>query len=163
MPRRSGCPARSRGTGPARLRTWFPATLTPEMAARTFPIRLGRRSLPLLRVFGVRPGNAFVVVDDDLDARFGFFRIRTPLGNVVGWRIEGPWRWITAIGVRRSVRHGDLTFGGSARGGVRVDFRDPVRSGRFRIPALYMTVEDLEGLGAALEARGIPGSDARRR
>ncbi len=133
------------------------------MAPRTFPIRLGRRSLPLLRVFGVRPGNAFVVVDDELDARFGFFRIRSPLANIVSWRIEGPWRWITAIGVRRSVRHGDLTFGGSPRGGVRVDFRHPVRSGPFRIPALYLTVEDLEGLAATLAERGIAGEDARRR
>jgi hypothetical protein len=133
------------------------------MADQTFPIRLGSRSLPLLRLYGVRPGNAFVVVSDDLDARFGSFRIRTPVANIVSWRIEGPWLWITAIGVRRSVRHGDVTFGGSPRGGVRVDFRDPVRSGPFRVPALYVTVEDLEGLAATLEARGIPGTDARRR
>jgi len=28
---------------------------------------------------------------------------------------------------------------------------------------LYVTVDDLEGLGAALTARGIPGQDLRRR
>ena len=133
------------------------------MAGQTFPIRIGSRSLPLLRLFGVRAGNAFVVVDDELDAHFGFFRIRTPVANITSWRIEGPWLWITAIGVRRSVRHGDVTFGGSPRGGVRVDFRERVRSGPFRIPALYVTVEDLEGLAAALVARGIPGTDARKR
>ena len=133
------------------------------MAGQTFPIRLGARSLPLLRLFGVRTNNAFVVVNDELDAHFGFFRVRTPLANIVSWRIEGPWLWITAIGVRRSVRHADVTFGGSPRGGVRVDFREPVRSGRFKVPALYVTVEDLEGLAAALTARGIPGEDARKR
>ena len=80
----------------------------------------------------------------------------------MSWRIEGPWLWITAIGVRLSVRHRDLTFGGSPRGGVRVDFREPVRMGPIRVPALYVTVEDLEGLAAALEERGILGKDARR-
>jgi hypothetical protein len=126
-------------------------------------MRIGRRSRPLLRLFGVRDGNAFVAADEELDAHFGFFRIRTPWANVTSWRIEGPWRWVTAIGVRRSIRHGDLTFGGSHRGGVRLDFREPVRLGFLRIPALYVTVEDLEGLAARLVERGIPGEDARRR
>lgn len=133
------------------------------MTARQFPIRVGRRSRPLLRLFGVRAGNAFVDVDDDLDAHFGRFRLRTPLTNIVSWRIEGPWLWVTAIGVRLSIRHRDVTFGGSPRGGVRVDFRDPVPLGLIRVPALYVTVEDLDGLAAALKERGIPGQDARRR
>jgi hypothetical protein len=134
-----------------------------DMAAQQFPFRIGQRSRPLLRLFGVRTGNAFVVVGDELDAHFGFFRIHTPVTNIASWRVEGPWHWITAIGVRRSVRHGDVTFGGSHRGGVRVDFRNAVRLGRLRVPALYVTVEDLEGLAATLAARGIPGEDARRR
>ena len=112
--------------------------------------------LPYRRQRSRKPG-------DELDAHFGFFRIHTPVTNIASWRVEGPWHWITAIGVRRSVRHGDVTFGGSHRGGVRVDFRDTVRLGRLRVPALYVTVEDLEGLAATLAARGIPGEDARRR
>jgi hypothetical protein len=133
------------------------------MTARQFPMRIGPRSRPLLRLFGVGAGNAFVAAGDDFDAHFGHFRIRTPWANIASWRIEGPWRWITAIGVRRSIRHGDLTFGGSHRGGVRVDFREPVPLGFLQIPALYVTVDDLQGLAAALAARGIPGVDARRR
>jgi hypothetical protein len=132
------------------------------MEHRRFPIRIGRRSRPLLRLFGVRNGNAFVDLDGELDARFGFFRISTPLNNIASWRIEGPWLWITAIGVRTSIRHRDVTFGGSHRGGVRVDFKERVRFGFLRIPALYVTVEDLEGLTAALKALGIPGEDARK-
>jgi hypothetical protein len=46
---------------------------------------------------------------------------------------------------------------------VRVNFRERVPYWRFRIPALYLTVEDLEGLAAALTARGIPGQDMRKR
>ncbi len=132
------------------------------MSAARFPIRLGARSRPLLRLFGARPENSYVDLDGDLDARFGWFRVRTPLDNIVSWRIEGPWRWITAIGFRRSIRHADVTFGGNHRGGVRVDFREPVRLSVLRVPALYVTVDDLDGLAAALAARGIRGMDARK-
>jgi hypothetical protein len=132
------------------------------MSGARFPIRLGARSRPLLRLFGARPDNAYVDVDADFDAHFGNFRVKTPFDNIASWRIEGPWRWITAIGVRRSLRHGDMTFGGNHQGGVRVDFREPVPLSRLRVPALYVTVEDMEGLGSALAARGIPGEDARQ-
>ncbi|HEY0444607.1 MAG TPA: hypothetical protein VGC90_10315 [Candidatus Limnocylindrales bacterium] len=133
------------------------------ISPQRFPIRVGARSRPLLRLFGVKSDNAWVDLDGDVDARFGTFRLRTPVTNVTSWRIEGPWRWITAIGVRRSIRHGDVTFGGSPRGGVRMDFREPVRLGVFHVPALYVTVEDLDGLAAALAAHGVAGEDARKR
>ena len=135
------------------------------MATRRFPIRLGARSRPLLRLFGVRgPENAWVDLSENtLDARFGWSRVSTPLSNIAGWRIEGPWLWITAISVRRSFRHADVTFGGSPRGGVRLDFLEGVRMDRLRVPALYVTVDDLEGFAAALAERGIAGVDARTR
>lgn len=133
------------------------------MSTRRFPIRVGRRSRPLLRLFGVRSDNAYVDVSDEFDARFGWFRIRVPISDIVSWQIEGPWRWVTAIGVRLSIRHRDLTFGGTPRGGVRVDFREPVRIGVLRIPALYVTVDDLEGLAEALTEHDISGLDARTR
>jgi hypothetical protein len=109
------------------------------------------------------PEQAYVDLGETLEARFGWSRIATPVSNCVRWSIEGPWRPLTALGVRRSVRHGDITFAGTARGGVRVDFRDPPRYLVFRPPAIYLTVEDLEGLAAALAARGIPGEDRRKR
>jgi hypothetical protein len=133
------------------------------MTSTRFPFRLGRRSAPILRIFGVHgTQDAYVDLDATIfTARFGRFEVVTPLANLTGWSIEGPWRWITAIGVRMSIRHRDITFGGSHRGGVRVDFREPVKVGPFHPPALYVTVEDLEGLGAALAAAGIPGRDRR--
>lgn len=133
------------------------------MALRRFPIRLGPRSRPLLRLFGVRgQEDAWVDLGDDgLVARFGSSRAGTPLSNIASWRIEGPWLWITAIGVRRSWRHGDITFGGTPRGGVRLDFIERVPIGPFRAPALYITVDDLEGFAAALSEHGITGVDAR--
>ncbi len=128
-----------------------------------FPIELGKRSRRLLRLFGVRPENAYVELGDDLEAHFGFGHLRTPVNNITGWRIEGPWLWITAIGIRRSIRHGDVTFGGTHKGGVRIDFRDRVRTVGFDVPALYVTVADPERFTEALSALGVPGDDARRR
>ena len=129
-----------------------------------FPIKLGRRSRPLLRLFGVRDqADAMVELSDGIvDARFGGGHFRTSISNITSWRIEGPWLWITAIGIRQSIRHGDVTFGGDPAGGVRLDFREPVPFGPFKTPALYVTVRDLEGLAAALTALGIPGVDARK-
>ena len=132
------------------------------MASVRFPIRVGRRSWPVLMLFGVRRDNAWVELDGDLDVRFGWYRFRTPTSNLASWRIEGPWRWITAIGVRKSIRHDDVTFGGSPHGGVRIDFREAVPWGPFRVPAVYLTADDLEALAAELARRGIPGHDARR-
>lgn len=130
-------------------------------AIRRFPLHLGRWSRYTLLVFGVRPSNAYVDLGPDLDAHFGWFGLRTPMANVAAWRIEGPWRSITAVGVRRSIRHGDLTFGGTARGGVRLDFIEPIDWHELRTPALYVTVDDMEGFTAALVERGIEGVDAR--
>ncbi len=136
------------------------------MSGQRFPIRLGRRSLLLLSLWGVRPGLAYAEIgqgpDARLQARFGRVRFATPLANIAGWRIEGPFHWITAIGVRRSVRHGDLSFAGAAHGGVRMDFRSPVRWSILHVPALYIGADDLDAFAAALRERGIPGVDARR-
>jgi hypothetical protein len=132
------------------------------MPPTRFPLRLGARSRPLFRLWGAAPATAYVALDGELVARFGAFSVRTPVVNVVRWRIEGPWHWITAIGVRRSFRGGDITFGGVSTGGVRLDFGERVPFTFLRIPALYVTVADLEGFTAALAERGIPGEDARK-
>jgi hypothetical protein len=137
------------------------------MALERFPIRVGRRSLPLLGLlWGVKPELAYVELgdgpDDQLFARFGRVRFATQVGNVERWRIEGPFLWVTAIGVRRSVRHGDLSFAGSPHGGLRMDFGAPVRWFLFHIPALYVGADNLDALANALSRRGIPGEDARK-
>ncbi len=132
--------------------------------AQRFPIRIGPRSrLLLLLIFGVRERNAYVDLSEStLDAHFGYYHLSAPVSNIASWRIEGPWLWITAIGLRRGIFKGDVTFGGNHKGGVRIDFREPERRSIVRIPCLYVSVADLEGLGAALAERGIPGEDARR-
>jgi len=47
--------------------------------------------------------------------------------------------------------------------GLCLHFREPVRVGRLSVSDLYLTVDDLAGLGAALTARGIVGQDLRTR
>ena len=136
----------------------------PSIAPQRFPIRLEPRFGWFLRIFGVRAGNAFVDVGQtELEARFGWSRITAPLSSIERWSIEGPWLALTAMGVRRGVIKADLTFGGSPRGGVRMDFRKGQHPKYFILkpPALYVTVEDLEGFAAALAAHGIPGVDKR--
>jgi hypothetical protein len=135
----------------------------PAADARRFPIRIGPRSRAILLLFGVRGGNSYVdLTPDEVDARFGFYRFRVPLENIAQWRIEGPWLWITAIGVRRGIRDGALSFDGNHKGGVRLEFKVPVKWGFLHPPRLYVTVADLEGFAAALAAAGVPGEDARR-
>ena len=137
------------------------------MARKRFPIRIGSRSRRYLRLWTVRPETAFVDIEDGPDAQFqvqfGRFQLATPRSNLAWWRIEGPFRWITAIGIRRSFRHGDVSFAGSPHGGVRIDFREPVPWGPFRVPAIYVGADDLEGLAAELTRLGIGGTDARAR
>lgn len=139
------------------------ALVQPASPVRRFPIRLGTRSRPLLRLFGARDDTAWVDVGpDELSARFGWSSVRTPLANIASWRIEGPWLWLTAIGLRRSWRAREFTYGGNHRGGVKLQFREPVRVTGLSTTALYVTVADLEGLASALRELGIPGEDARK-
>ena len=135
------------------------------MDTTRFPIRVGERSRLLLRVFfGVTPDRAWVTIDEHhVTARLGWWQIQVPTADITRWHIEGPWRWITAIGVRRSIRHGDVSFAGSPRGGVRLDLGSPVRWTLFRVPALYLGVDDLEGFAEVLSGFGIAGEDARAR
>ena len=138
------------------------------MPAARYPIRVGRKSRLLLRIlFGVRADHSWIDLGDGpdgvLEVQFGWSHFRTPMSNVTSWQIEGPWQWITAIGVRMSIRHGDVTFGGSPHGGVRIDFVTPVRWTIFRVPAIYVPADDLDGLAAELERRGVAGRDLRRR
>jgi hypothetical protein len=129
------------------------------MTSTRYPIRIGSRSALLLRVaFGVTPDRAWASIDSGtVTVRFGRFEFTAPVTNVTRWRIEGPWRWVTAIGVRMSIRHRDISFAGSPRGGVRLDFRSPVHWGRLAVPAIYVGVQDLEGFAGELSRLGIPG------
>lgn len=136
--------------------------------SETFALLLDRPWRWPLRLVGVRPGDAQVELTDDgrMVARLGHLQVETPLSNVCGYRITGPYHWWKAIGPRSSLADRGFTFGTSARGGVCLCFREwvPTRYVRGgRMEALTATVQDVDGLARALEARGIGGEDLRRR
>ncbi len=138
------------------------------MPDQRFPIRVGNRSRLLLRLaFGVHADDSWIELGDgpagELVVQFGWAHLRTPMANVGSWQIEGPFHWLTAIGLRMSIRQRDLTFGGSAHGGVRINFRTPAAWSFFALPAIYVSADDLEGLAAELTRRGVSGTDIRPR
>ena len=120
-----------------------------------FAFRFDPRYRALLAVTGVRPDRAFVrVAGGELDARFGPWRVRTPVANVTCTQVTGPYSPLKAIGTRLSVKDRGLTFGSNTERGLCIEFRTPVRgiepTGRLRHPGLTVTVEDVDGLRDAL-------------
>lgn len=109
-----------------------------------------------LALLGVRPGTAFVTVDEaELRVRFGPWLLRSGLNNVVAARTTGPYRWWRAIGPHLSLTDGGVTFGTTAAEGVCIEFATPVPAlapgGRLRHPAVTVTVADGAGLIGRLQ------------
>jgi hypothetical protein len=108
------------------------------------------------RVFGITPSNAWVEVGDgELDARFGRWRVRTPLSNVGEVEVTGPYRFVKTAGpARLAVTDRGLTFATNGERGLRISFERPVRglvrSDLLRHPELTVTVADLDGLARRL-------------
>ena len=132
---------------------------------RRFPMPVAARWIPVLLLFGVRRATAYVDIGDGLlVARFGRIRVETPVANITGFRVTGPYRWWRAIGLRRSVGWGDkdVSFGTTARGGVCLGFREPLRIAVFPPTTnLTVTVGDIDGFVDALREHGIEGTDER--
>jgi hypothetical protein len=124
------------------------------MAEQFFAYRFDMRFAPMLVPLGVRPGRHGVTLTQDgrFQATFGFLQLDTGLDNVVGGHITDGYRWYRAIGPRLSLVDHGLTFGTNTERGVCVHFREPVPRviGRKPHPALTVTVEDCEGLVAAI-------------
>ena len=111
-------------------------------------------------LFGVTPSNSVVEVDGGrLRARFGRWTVDTPLDNVVGSTVSGPYgRWRTIGPAHLSLADRGLTFATNNRQGLCIEFQEPVPglepTGRLRHPGLTLTVADVDGLARAL----IPSS-----
>ena len=124
-----------------------------------FDFAFDSRFLPFLFGVGVTPGTAFVVLTahDRLLARFGPWRVLTPLENVRDVCVTGPYQWFKAIGPRLSLADRGVTFGTSTAGGVCVLFRDPVPAldpfGMMRHPGLTVTIADPPAFAEALRRR----------
>jgi hypothetical protein len=111
------------------------------------------------RPFGVTPSSAWVSVDDVLlQARFGHWRVSTPLANITEVEVTGPYRFFKTAGpARLAITDRGLTFASNGDRGVRIGFRTPVpgldRLGLLRHPELTVTVTDIDRLVRVLESR----------
>jgi hypothetical protein len=119
------------------------------------------------RAFGIRPATAWVDVGDrTLDARFGPWRVSTPLANVRDVTVTGPYAfWKTAGPARLAITDRGLTFATNGDRGVLISFRSPVRGldplGVLHHPELTVTVADVDQLAELLRARR-DGSGTKR-
>lgn len=117
---------------------------------------------PLARAFGVRPQTAWVLVDGErFEARFGPWRVSTPLVNISGVSTSGPYAfWKTAGPARLAVTDRGLTFATNGDRGVLIRFATPVRGldpvGLLRHPELTVTVAGVERLAALLNGSVAP-------
>lgn len=122
----------------------------------------------LARAFGVTPSTACVEVGDErIDARFGPWRVATPVRNITGVAITGPYALPKTAGpARLAITDRGLTFATNGDQGVLLTFATPVRGldpfGIVRHPELTVTVADTDRLAALLNERlvGDTGSDS---
>jgi hypothetical protein len=109
--------------------------------------------------FGVMPRTARVeVTADELFAKFGPWRVRTPISNVSGCEHSGGYQRIKTMGpAHLSFTDRGLTFATNSERGLCIEFHEPVNgidpTGRIRHPGLTVTVADVAGLQAALSSR----------
>jgi len=127
-----------------------------------FPFRFDSAYRRLAWLFGVTPERAWVDLgEEELEARFGPWRVRTPVRNIAAAEATGPYAFKTAGPARLAITDRGLTFASNGDRGVYITFHSPVPGidpfGRIRHPELTVTVLDVDGLMKAL-ARDEPES-----
>lgn len=111
------------------------------------------------RIFGVRPATAWVDVDDsDLRARYGPWRVTTPLTNITDVAITGPYAYPKTAGpARLAFTDRGLSFTPNGDRGVLISFAVPIRGldpfGLLRHPELTVGVAEPERLAERLRRR----------
>jgi hypothetical protein len=103
-------------------------------------------------LFGVRPATAWVEVSDtELRARYGPWRVTTPLSNITGVAITGPYAYAKTAGpARLAITDRGLSFTPNGDRGVLICFAEPVSGldpvGVLRHPELTVGVAEPERL-----------------
>ena len=102
----------ARGPQPLTLPSAAAAGTLTFVSTTELPFRFTRTYRVAGLPFGVTPGRCLVrVTDDELLARFGPWTVRTPLANVTGTDVTGPYRFpLTAGPAHLSVSDRGLTF-----------------------------------------------------
>lgn len=117
-----------------------------------FPFRFDPAYRRLARVFGITPARAWVVLsDDELEARFGPWRVKSSRSNIAGATVTGPYRFFKTAGpARLAITDRGLTFASNPDRGLCISFHSAVagidRFGLIRHPELTVTVADVDGL-----------------
>jgi len=115
--------------------------------------------LPFALAVGATPWTTWVDVDETtLHIRFGPWSLETPLDNVIGASVTGPYRLHRVAGPPHlSFSDGGITFATNRWQGTCIRFQEPVAallpSGLLRHPAATVTVADPTALAQALDAR----------
>jgi hypothetical protein len=110
-------------------------------------------------IFGVRPATAWVEVDDaTFRARYGPWRVTTPLSNVTRVEVTGPYAYPKTAGpARLAITDRGLSFTPNGERGLLIHFAEPVRGldpfGLMRHPELTVGVAEPERLAQAITAR----------
>src|SRR4051812_18626038 len=110
-----------------------------------FALRFDPAYARISRRLGVKPENSWVELDDQtLSARYGRWRVKTPLANVKDVEVTGPYKmWKTAGPARLGVTDLGLSFTSNGDRGVLITFRDKIRGfdplGVLRHPELTVT------------------------
>src|SRR4051794_34440488 len=127
-----------------------------RMDAERFAFAFDPTYQRLSRAFGVTPESAWLELGAGLlKARFGPWRVTTPLTNVTGAEVTGPYALFKTAGpARLAITDRGLTFATNGDRGVRIDFREPVPGldplKLIQHPELTVTVVDCDRLAARL-------------
>lgn len=130
----------------------------PRVSVERFGFAFAPRYRLPARAFGIGPASAWVDVGDgSLVARFGPWRVSTPLANVTDASVTGPYAFAKTAGpARLAVTDRGLTFATNGDRGVLIRFRTPVRGldplGVLRHPELTVTVIDSDRLAELLRS-----------
>jgi hypothetical protein len=126
------------------------------------PLRLAfaidPRFLPVLVPLGVTAGSgAHVALDEHrFVVRFGPWSLSTPVRNLAGAELTGPFSAPKVIGPHLSFADRGATFGTNTERGVCIRFHRPVPGleplGALRHPGVTVTVQDPERLATAVDA-----------
>jgi hypothetical protein len=123
---------------------------------RRFEFRFAPAYERAARPFGITPRTAWVQVGEThLEARYGRWRLVTPLSNISGVEVTGPYRFIKTAGPPRiGITDIGLTFASNGDRGVLISFRDKVPGlAPLRHPELTVTVADPEELADVIRSR----------
>ena len=124
--------------------------------ARRFAFRFVPRYERAAKLFGITPGHAWVEVrEHELEARYGRWRLITPISNIASVALTGPYLFIKTAGPPRlGITDIGLTFASNGEEGVLISFRNKVAClGPLRHPELTVTVAQPDELAELLRQR----------